>query len=273
MLGLLLDSDASTNTFDFSGFSSIAGHALVSYLYSGNYKALKWTGPLSPIIDPELVRLKAEFEIYVLARTVELRDLETQARNKIEGIADRLDVLAVVEAVRETYPTTIGNDTWFPRWIKSLIRNALRDSSKLPKTCSSQTPDFGDNFSVVKLFLGCMLETHAEMLSSPGDQDNSANEFDEPDTPVTTRSFEQVGQHEDFGHPLEPLVSLECRPAVSRPQTSGEKRELLRAALTARKRPVWSLVLREQLEGVNIGKSALAKKKKKKVALSLGWSD
>ena len=218
-----------------------------------------------------MVGLKAEFEVYALARTVELDGLEKQVKNETERIGDHLGIFTVIEAVKETYPITIGDDTWFPRWIKSLIKNAFRDPGKLSKISNSQMPDFGEGSSVVKLFLGCMLETHAEMLSSPGDQDNSANEFDEPDTPVTTRSFDQVGQHEDFGHPLEPLVSLECRPAVSRPQTSGEKRELLRAALTARKRPVWSLVLREQLEGVNIGKLALAKKKKKKAALSLDW--
>ena len=231
-LGILLDS--STNTIDFTGFSRIAGHALVSNLYHGHYELLKWRGP-----DVELVTLKARLEIYALARTVELANLEKQVKNEIKRNTGLLGIFAVIEAVKETCPTTIGNDTWFPRWINSHIKHAFKDPSRLK---ISQTADFNDESSVIKLIFGCMLETYTEMLALLGNQDRAANESDELGTPMSASSFEVGGGYEDFNGSR----------AIVEPEASDKGRELLRAAVADRKLPVWTLPLQIHLHDTSI---------------------
>ncbi|KAK4096226.1 hypothetical protein N658DRAFT_400361, partial [Parathielavia hyrcaniae] len=151
-LGLLIDS--STKTINLRRFSGIAGHGLVSYLYSGAYGLLN----NSPTLDIELYKLKSKFEIYALARTIEFDGLEEQVRDDIERTADGLDIFTAINAVNETYPTLIGNDTWFPRWIRSLIKKTFEDPKKL--SLIPLAADFGDGCSILKLLFGCMLETY-----------------------------------------------------------------------------------------------------------------
>lgn len=167
-LGLLLD--WWTKTIDLGGFSVYAGHALVSYLYSGEYEkhtSLRWTLPLNPTANVGLAELASRFEIYALARSVELSDLEEQVRDEIDSIADHLDMFTFIDAVRETYPALIGNYTRFSPWIKLVIKKAFKNPKKLSSI--SVSPDFRAVFSVTKLLLGCMMETYTEMVDSNAD--------------------------------------------------------------------------------------------------------
>ncbi|KLU90793.1 hypothetical protein MAPG_10644 [Magnaporthiopsis poae ATCC 64411] len=240
-LGLL---DSWTKTIDLGGFSVYAGHALVSYLYSGEYKkhtGLRWTLPLCPTANVGLAELASRFEIYALARSVELDGLEEQVRDEIDGIADHLDMFTVIDAVRETYPTLIGNDTWFPPWIKSVIKKAFKDPKKLSGIPAS--PDFRAVFSVTKLLLGCMMETYTEMVDVIADGLGVA----EPHTPVTDGSFEDAEGDEGLRPPQKLQMMLTRDPDVAKPipgpQASDKERGILRVSLANRNRPTWWLAL------------------------------
>ncbi|KAL2127151.1 hypothetical protein VTI74DRAFT_11248 [Chaetomium olivicolor] len=181
-LGLLCD--ASTKTIDLKMFSSNAGHALVQYLYTGSIGILKWTGPLDPLSKINLAEVKAWFEIYALSRTVELDDFEASAKDGLELITRDIDVFTVFDAVKESYPKPIGNDVWFPQWMKSRVKEAFKDPGSLLR--NTNLPDFSDGPSVVKVFFDCMLEAYIEMLESLAGQHVVAGE---PDTPLTEHSF------------------------------------------------------------------------------------
>ena len=201
---------------------------------------MKWTGPLNPTADVELVEVTSRFEIYALARAVELDGLEMQVRDEIEDIADRLDIFTVLDAIKEMYPTLIGNDTWFSPWVKSLIKKAFKNPGKLSKV--SPSTDFGVDSSVVKLLLGCMLETFAEMATGlPG------LDVVEPDTPITDGSFEDAGRDERPRPPQELPAMFRCDPQstepIPGPRASDKERVPFRFTLGTRKRPLWWLVL------------------------------
>ncbi|KAK4238309.1 hypothetical protein C8A03DRAFT_15199, partial [Achaetomium macrosporum] len=160
-------------TVDLSSFSYIACHALVHYLYTDHLQILDWSERSDSLFDGKLAgfrskldiyRLARTLEIYRLARTVELSGLEELARDEIERCADELDVFSIIDAVKEAYPDPIGDDAWFPQWIKSQIKKAFRDPSTL--SAATIAPVFSDESSVVKLLLGCMLETYGDMVES-----------------------------------------------------------------------------------------------------------
>jgi hypothetical protein len=165
---------------------------LVQYLYSKEYRLLKWTGPVDPSFDIGLWELKLKFEIYALARTVGLDGLDEQVRNDIGCVARDLEVFTVIDAVQAAYPVPIGNDTWFPHWIRSLVKQTFQDPRKVLK---SVTPSESNNrTSVVKLLFECMLETYTDMLESLGGRDGAARNVTtaEPDTPATGSDWSDI---------------------------------------------------------------------------------
>lgn len=186
--------DPSTESIDFRRFSCTAGHALVQYLYSKEHRLLKWTGPVDPSLDIGLWKLKLKFEIYTLARTVGLDGLDEQVRNDIEWVARDLEVCTVVEAVQAAYPVPIGDDTWFPRWIRSLVKQTFQDPRKLSNAVAPSESNNGT--SVVKLLFECMLETYTDMLESlrVGGRDGASQNITaaEPDTPVTGSDWSEI---------------------------------------------------------------------------------
>lgn len=114
--GLLLDSW--TKTMDLGGFSVYAGHALVPYLYSGEYEkhtSLRWTLPLNPTANVGLAELASRFEIYALARSIELGGLKEQVRDEIDGIAVHgPEAEPTLEPVEEcTPPTSTDEQLWY----------------------------------------------------------------------------------------------------------------------------------------------------------------
>lgn len=103
-------------------------------------------------------------ETYALTRVVELKDLENLVKTDIEEYATKLDMFTVMDIVRETYPVPIGDDTWFHPWIRSLIKNDLRQPERLMKMTQQQ--DLGDELGALKFIVGCLVETVVGELSS-----------------------------------------------------------------------------------------------------------
>lgn len=255
-LGLLLDSSV---TIDLRRFSISAGHALVSYLYCGSYGQLKWIGPQNPTLDVGLVDLAAKLEIYALARTLELGGLEEQVRHHIERAARNLELFTVIDAIKETYPTPIGNDTWFHGWIKSLARKALRRPRRI--STAPVPDDFGDGASVVKFLFGSMLEVYIDLLESRAAQEvGAAGDDDLDDTPVIESSFEETDKSDDSRRATGSTANpggmrgterlnnpITVPEVIAEPSVSEEECKLLRETLANRDRPIWWSALRVHL--------------------------
>ncbi|GAB1318387.1 hypothetical protein MFIFM68171_08597 [Madurella fahalii] len=176
----------STKTIRLCDVSGNAGHALVQYLYTDSLETLDCVGAACTV-NRELARLKTTFEAYSVARTYGLEGLEELARAQIELLAAQFDPFTLIDVVKETYPTPIGDDAWFPQYIRSRIKAAFRNPSTLLR--AEWPPDFSSGASVVKVLLGCVLEVYVDMLESLSGGDGVAID---PPTPVTDGSFEQV---------------------------------------------------------------------------------
>ncbi|KAL2168918.1 hypothetical protein VTG60DRAFT_6688 [Thermothelomyces hinnuleus] len=168
-----------TKEVDLGRFSSTAGHSLVEYLYADKYGHSQGEGfstSTSSSLSQEirLRELKTKLEVYRLARAVELNGLEEMAKHDIERSAQGLDVFAVIDAVKEAYPTPARDDAWFEHWIKTLIKKAFANPARLLLSEGAAVRDFGDDESVVKVLFRCMLETYVDMVESLARPDGSA---------------------------------------------------------------------------------------------------
>jgi hypothetical protein len=155
---------------------------------------LKWVG--DPFADLQLRELTARFETYALARTVELNGLERQVRRDIECTTRHLDIFTVIDAIKNAYPTPIGDDTWFPQWIKEFTKKAFKDPEELTRIMVR--PDFGDDASVAKFLFKSMLESYVDVLKSVTGHDPASSSTDfvaaEADkTPASNSSFVNIG--------------------------------------------------------------------------------
>lgn len=102
-----------------SRISRSAGHILVQFLYTDKYSPLKWKGPT----DDDMLKaasLHTAIEVYATARFFRLWWLEGLARDEITRLAKDVDLFAIIDIVKKTYPGVSGKDTWF----KSRAREA-----------------------------------------------------------------------------------------------------------------------------------------------------
>jgi hypothetical protein len=192
-----IDSSPETIKTILRRFSSTAGHALVEHLYTSSYGLLK-RAP-SPSVDLELSELTAKFEIYALARTLELDGLEREVTNDIERTTQHLDIFTVIDIVKDAYPTHIGNDMWFPQWINEVTKRAFKHPEKLMSIAAR--PDFRDDASVAKFLFKSMLESYVDELKSSIVHDGASISTDvvaaEADkSPTSDSSFVDIGGSE-----------------------------------------------------------------------------
>ncbi len=198
----------SSRYVDLRGHSPNAGHALASYLYTGEYDLPKWPGPVDPSVNLSLLDLRTHFEIYALARTFSVRDLEQQARSTIEWLARKLNVFSIIDVVKTAYPTPIGDDSWLRPWITSTIKSALRDPRTLVPKETQGTPNLADDASVLKMIFACMLETYTGMVESlPNSDREDLSDLDTPTTSseASTRFNLSVLHDQVTPRPREPL--------------------------------------------------------------------
>ncbi|KAK0732147.1 hypothetical protein B0H67DRAFT_640447 [Lasiosphaeris hirsuta] len=163
-LALLLD--PFTIKLDLDQISPSAGHILIQYLYTGRYQALRWKAPpTGPEADTGM--LKVAFQVYTLARDYEVAGLEQLAREQISALSAAIDAFAVIDVVKETYPSLVGDDAWFPGFIKARIKAAFEDPKALMAASADTFPaDFRDGVSVTKVILRGVLEAYSEKVES-----------------------------------------------------------------------------------------------------------
>ncbi|KAL2256028.1 hypothetical protein VTK26DRAFT_2327 [Humicola hyalothermophila] len=162
--------------------SANAGHAVINYLYTGSLGVLEPAdSDLPPAKSREAVQLGAVFDVYAVSGRYEIKGLHELARAEIERLAANTDVFTLIDIVKETCPTGIGNDHWLHRYLKSRVKAAFQNPSALLQ--AKYLPDYQDAGSFVKLFLGCILEAYADLLEALKT---------EPLTPRTDQSFQEV---------------------------------------------------------------------------------
>ncbi|GAB1321107.1 hypothetical protein MFIFM68171_11317 [Madurella fahalii] len=117
-------STSKKDTPSLKHISRSAGHVLIHYLYTNNYQTLTWDGPTEGK-GKTILKLKTAVEVYVTALEYDMGDLGELAREQLTLLSKDIDGFTIIEIVRDAYPFTKANDTWFLTFIKEIIKTAF----------------------------------------------------------------------------------------------------------------------------------------------------
>lgn len=177
--------------------SRSAGHVLVHYLYTGTYGTLKWVGPANGR-EERVAKLKTGFEIYAAARKYELGGLEDLAKEQISLLSKELDAFATVAAVSEVYPTSTDEDTWFPGFMKTVVKTAFKGSAALlePEARGPVGGGLQGVFPTAVTLLRSALEAYREMARDGSAEAEPAQPTDDDsEWRTTARKEKRKGGH------------------------------------------------------------------------------
>jgi len=177
--------------------SRSAGHVLVHYLYTGTYGTLKWVGTRNGC-EERAAKLKTGFEVYAAARKYELVDLEDLAKAQISFLSKDLDAFAIVAVVNEVYPMSTDDDTWFPGFMKTVVKTAFKDPTALLEFATRKSLWGGaqGGFSTVVTLLGSALEAYRE-IAKDGSAEAAPSQLtdDASEWLTATRKEKRKGGH------------------------------------------------------------------------------
>ena len=154
--------------------SRSAGHVLVQYLYTDNYRTLKWVGP-TDTQKQTVTMVEVAFEVYATAREFDLTELEALATEEITLLSKDVDPFTIIDIVKKTYPCAKGNDTWFPIFIKDTIRTAFETPLGPPPAETTTVITLDDalvevhtpqDVTLAKLLLQGALEVYREKIDA-----------------------------------------------------------------------------------------------------------
>ncbi|KAK3371104.1 hypothetical protein B0T24DRAFT_721289 [Lasiosphaeria ovina] len=193
-----------------------AGHVLVHYLYTDSYRTLNWTGPTT-VRDEAIAKLRTGFEVYATARQFELDRLEELAKEQISLLSKEVDAFTILNVVSEAYPTSTNKDTWFPTYIKAVIKTAFEGSEALPKSEPSEN-EREDDIPVAKILLRGAVEIYREMVEALAVKDVPVT-LEKP-VPVpppdddNTWGFETSNKDQKAKYAVEPEPEPDAGPAL-----------------------------------------------------------
>ena len=163
-------------------FSTQTGHIMVNWLYTGTYEPYEHSPGSAPIGIPGATTaavetdhaqnsLQTALEVYVLSRQHELNHLEDLARARIVLLGDTLNAFNIIDAVKDVYPTPVGDDHWFPTYMKSRIKAAFQDPVALLSNLNAHGggrlwADFSDDTAITKALFCGMLEVFRDKLQA-----------------------------------------------------------------------------------------------------------
>lgn len=84
--------------------SRSAGHVLVQYFYTGEYRMLEWVGPTDSQ-KKTIAKVEIAFEVYATAREFDLEELEVLATEEITLLSKDVDAFTIIELSRR--PTRV----------------------------------------------------------------------------------------------------------------------------------------------------------------------
>ncbi|KAK3347017.1 hypothetical protein B0T25DRAFT_292953 [Lasiosphaeria hispida] len=177
--------------------SRSAGHVLVNYLYTDTYGTLKWVGPGNGR-EETAAKLKTGFEVYAAARKYELGGLEDLAKEQVSLLSKELDAFAIVAVVNEVYPTSTDEDTWFPGFMKTVVKTAFEGSAALLESEARKPVGGGPQggFSTAVTLLRSALEAYQEIArDGSAEAEPSQPTDDASEWRTTARKEKRKGGH------------------------------------------------------------------------------
>lgn len=123
---------------------------------------------MGPITGREatIARLKTGFEVYTTECKYKLDSLEELAKEQISFLSKGVDAFTILDVVHEAYPSSTDKDTWFPTYMKAIIKTAFEDSAALlkPEVYILSENEFEDDVPTAKTLLRGALEVYREMV-------------------------------------------------------------------------------------------------------------
>ncbi|KAJ2994817.1 hypothetical protein NUW58_g1445 [Xylaria curta] len=155
-------------TLDLKHIPGSAGHVLVHYLFTGTYECLK------PRESSHDERNAAEFatsvRVYAAAQTYELPALENLAKGEMEKLGNRLQVMQILDVLKDTLPSPSINDMWLQNYLKSLVRPFVDNP---PASLDSLSGSSSQTLSIANALLKVVIELWREKLCSPSSSPNN----------------------------------------------------------------------------------------------------
>lgn len=157
----------SSQSLSLKSISRSAGHTFIHYLHTNTYQVLEWLGPTTGR-EETIAKLKISLEVYATARKYELDGLETLAREQISLLSKDLEAFTVIDAINEIYPSSSNKDTWFPAYMKAIVKTAF-EGSTAPAKSEIRDPSESEqegSVSTAETLLRGALEVYREMVEA-----------------------------------------------------------------------------------------------------------
>jgi hypothetical protein len=198
------------------GTSESSGHALVHYLYTGNYQALR-SKEDSPA-QRRIADMETSIQVYATARAYQLTRLEELAKSEIERLGRDMADESILSAVKDAYPSLRADDTWMAAYLLARMETLLKTPSALLGT------DFLDRFSnpapMAKILLEAMLRLFCRRMESSKLIDDGAEEPAPKDGPMPEEPMPEEPM------PEEPMPEGYCSIPMPKKKKKGKKRSL-----------------------------------------------
>ncbi|KAI1181797.1 hypothetical protein F5B17DRAFT_423513 [Nemania serpens] len=169
-------------TLHLAHIPSGAGHVLVHYLFTGTYECHKPEG--SSCYEKDAAEFATSVRVYAVAWEYGLPDLESLAKGEIKKLGDRLQVMQILDILKDELPNPSTDDTWLQDYLKSLIRAFINNP---PASLGSLSSSSGRTLSIANVFLTVVVELWHEktnpLSSSPNDLAVGQDRHDEPVAP------------------------------------------------------------------------------------------
>ncbi|KAI8944513.1 hypothetical protein F4801DRAFT_571514 [Xylaria longipes] len=149
-------------TLHLAHIPSGAGHVLVHYLFTGMYECLKPRG--ASCYENNAADFATGVRVYAVARDYELPELESLARNEIEKLGNRLQVMRIFNVLKNTLPNLSVDDMSLQSYLKSIVRPFIIDS---PLSSLGGLPNSADQTLLfANALFKAVIELWRETLSS-----------------------------------------------------------------------------------------------------------
>ncbi|KAH7308491.1 hypothetical protein B0I35DRAFT_97481 [Stachybotrys elegans] len=205
-----LFSKFSSSTLYFDASVEVA-HALVHFLLTGTYQCIQ---PQGSCPNGELAHeFSTSLEVYILARSNDLKALEELSRCEIERTGKQLSCAMVAKLVQDVYPCLSTDDTWIINFLKSTLQSALQHPTRI---LNSHALDGGrPAISVTELIITSAAELfrdrfalHHDLTETPSEAiEDSA--FIMPRIDLRSTVTETEPKYTDFFSPYDSEVATE----------------------------------------------------------------
>ncbi|KAI1317135.1 hypothetical protein F5Y16DRAFT_392926 [Xylariaceae sp. FL0255] len=181
--------------------SGDAGHVLIHYLFTRTYECLRPRG--SDCLKQHTAELTTASQVYAVAREYCLPSLAGLALGKIERLGNRLQLVQVLDVLKDTLSSLDVDDMQLQSYLKSLVRPAF-DAPPISSNDLPHSP--GKPLSII----GALLKVTAELWHEK--------------TPLFTSKPHDLGIGQD-GHEEPSKALVETGLAVNLEDSPEEARE------------------------------------------------